>query len=46
MRGISVFPSCFALIIYIIYFAAENPDIQTLREITEAQGDIEQSNHP
>ena len=44
MRGISVFPSCFALIIYIIYFAAENPDIQTLQEITEAQGDIEQSN--
>ncbi len=43
-RGISVYPSCFSLIIYIIYFAAENPDIQTLREITEAQGDIEQSN--
>lgn len=43
-RGISVLPSCFSLIIYVLYFSSENPDIQTLNEITEAQGDIEQSN--
>lgn len=43
-KGISFIPSCYSLIIYIIYFCAENPDIQILSEITEAQGDIEQSN--
>lgn len=43
-KGISFIPSCYSLIIYVIYFCAENPDIQVLSEISEAQGDIEQSN--
>ena len=44
-RSVSFLPACYALIIYIIYFCAENPDIQVINEINEAQGDIEQSNH-
>lgn len=44
-RSVSFMPACYALIIYIIYFCAENPDIQVINEINEAQGDIEQSNH-
>ncbi len=44
-RSVSFMPACYALIVYIIYFCAENPDIQVINEINEAQGDIEQSNH-
>lgn len=44
-RSVSFLPACYALIVYIIYFCAENPDIQVINEINEAQGDIEQSNH-
>lgn len=44
-KSVSFLPACYALIVYIIYFCAENPDIQVNNEINKAQGDIEQSNH-
>ena len=43
-RGFSFLPSCYVLIIYVLYFCAENQDIQAINEIKETQKEIEQSN--
>ena len=42
-KNISFFPSLYTIILYLIYFIVENPDLAIIEEINDAQGNIEKS---
>ena len=42
-KNISFFPSLYTIVLYLIYFIVENPDLAIIEEINDAQGNIEKS---